>query len=758
MKTVECRKLPDVLEFGPYRLDTRDQLLFKNGSEVHLTPKVVELLLVLLKNHGHVVEKDDLMRELWPDTIVEENNLTRNISTLRKMLNAESGEDEYIETIPRRGYRFVAEVREVNEPNPITEVTESGHQRAPVASSLAALPEVATREAEATEKRNAPSQTSARAAAGVLKYARPGVLHGSLLLLLVVVLLLWLSRFAWPTQEEKPAGTFPQLRLNRHPTKRGPQIAALSPDGKYVAYAADEFGKQSLYFSQINTDNAKRLMPPAESPYEGLTFAPDGSHLYFTRREVNQLSTLYRLAVLSDEPPQKLVSLRSSSPVGLSPDGSQIAFIREQAAEGVSALLIANTDGSAERKLAERKRPDFFSLTGSPSWSADGRILVFVIGSVVNGIRYQLASIELTHDSRLTIHRTQWPWIYQAAWLPGGRELLLLADEQPGGFRDQLWRMTWPEGRPKRITNDLNDYHGISIAADSDALVTVQSNHLSDIWVVPQQTGGRSQRITPYNERQEGLRGLDWTPDGRLVFSLLENGRDQIWSMHADGSQRRDLTLSESADSNNYSPSVSPDGGQVVFVSDRQGQTRIWRMTIDGGQPHPLTEGHDDLGPQVSSDGQWVIYSSAKSGHRALWKVPLAGGPETLVSDLPAEASAISPTGNLIACTWREDVTNLQRKLAVIDLADRQPPRYLALPAGSTWLRWLPNGKALTYNLTRNGLANLWSQTLAGGPPTQLTDLSFENVASFAWSRDGGRLALARAQEIRSVVFINGLK
>ncbi|HUM48290.1 MAG TPA: hypothetical protein PLD84_15270, partial [Chitinophagales bacterium] len=89
--------------------------------------------------------------------------------------------------------------------------------------------------------------------------------------------------------------------------------AALSPDGKYVAYAADEFGKQSLYFSQINTDNAKRLMPPAESPYEGLTFAPDGSHLYFTRREVNQLSTLYRLAVLSDEPPQKLVSLRSSS-------------------------------------------------------------------------------------------------------------------------------------------------------------------------------------------------------------------------------------------------------------------------------------------------------------------------------------------------------------------------------------------------------------------------------------------------------------
>jgi Tol biopolymer transport system component len=94
----------------------------------------------------------------------------------------------------------------------------------------------------------------------------------------------------------------------------------------------------------------------------------------------------------------------------------------------------------------------------------------------------------------------------------------------------------------------------------------------------------------------------------------------------------------------------------------------------------------------------------------------------------------------------------------VIDLENRQPPREFALPEASTWIRWMPDGKALTYTLTRNGIANLWSQPMTGGQPAQITDLSFENVASFAWSRDGKRLAIVRVQEIKSIVFITGLR
>ncbi|MBL8186748.1 MAG: winged helix-turn-helix domain-containing protein, partial [Acidobacteria bacterium] len=467
MKTDECKKLPDYFEFGPYRFDVRDQLLFKNGEEVHLTPKVAEILLLLLKQHGHLVEKEELMHEVWLDAIVEENNLTRNISTLRKILQAEPEAGEYIETIPRRGYRFITAVKEVHEsfssteaegietasPKPVSEIVE------PVSPTLSDTnaQQAATSAIEPTG--TAPSAEpnhSREKRATFYKYMKPGSLLNTLLLVIIAILLFWqvraLYRISRGNQPEPVAGAFPRLRLNKHAVKGAPFKAELSPDGKYIAYAAsDESGWQSLYFGQVNTNTAKQLVPPIESEYQGLSFAPDGSHLYFTRREQNQNTVLYRLAVFSDEPPQPLAALGAISPIELSPDGSRIAFIREFVGEGASALITANLDGSDEYKLFERKYPDFISLTGSPSWSPDGESILCVIGSLANGVRYQVASIQLNSEqsqpeSALTVNQTRWPWIYQVEWSPSGRELFLLADEQPGGFRDQLWLMTWPEG------------------------------------------------------------------------------------------------------------------------------------------------------------------------------------------------------------------------------------------------------------------------------------------------------------------------
>src|SRR5262245_25868290 len=100
-----------LFEFGPFRVDPVERVLLREGQAVSLTPKVFDLLLLLLESRGHVVEKERLMREIWPGTFVEEGNLTQNISVLRKIL----GEHQYIQTIPRRGYRFVGHVAEVFE-------------------------------------------------------------------------------------------------------------------------------------------------------------------------------------------------------------------------------------------------------------------------------------------------------------------------------------------------------------------------------------------------------------------------------------------------------------------------------------------------------------------------------------------------------------------------------------------------------------------------------------------------------------------
>ena len=106
-----AKEVNGLYEFGKYRLDAGNRALFRDGQSVHLPPKAVELLTILVERNGQVVAKEQLMELLWPDAIVEDANLTQNIFLLRKVFAEDEEGRKYIETIPRRGYRFVAEVR-----------------------------------------------------------------------------------------------------------------------------------------------------------------------------------------------------------------------------------------------------------------------------------------------------------------------------------------------------------------------------------------------------------------------------------------------------------------------------------------------------------------------------------------------------------------------------------------------------------------------------------------------------------------------
>ena len=126
-------KTQEIFEFGSYRLQPTERLLLRDGEPVPLTSKVFDLLVVLVENSGTLLERDHLLRTLWPDSFIEENNLTVNISNLRKLLAEDGGQTQYIETVPKRGYRFVAEVRHVS-PS-----VEPGSSQAPPVP-VAALP------------------------------------------------------------------------------------------------------------------------------------------------------------------------------------------------------------------------------------------------------------------------------------------------------------------------------------------------------------------------------------------------------------------------------------------------------------------------------------------------------------------------------------------------------------------------------------------------------------------------------------------
>ena len=205
----------------------------------------------------------------------------------------------------------------------------------------------------------------------------------------------------------------------------------------------------------------------------------------------------------------------------------------------------------------------------------------------------------------------------------------------------QIWYVSYPDGKAHRITNDLNDYLGVSLTADSGALVTVLNELVSNIWIASNDNARRASQIT--YTKFDGAGGLSWTPDGKIVYVSGANGKVDLWIMEANGTGQKQLT----ADAGNTRvPSVSPDGRYVVFMSDRAGTSHIWRIDIGGSNARQLTNGDGGWSPDCAPDGRWVFYLLRSGG---LEKVPIDGGDTVQVLDKASRGVGVSPDGKWIA-------------------------------------------------------------------------------------------------------------
>lgn len=180
-------------EFGPFRIDATERLLWRDGEVVALTPKVFDTLLVLVENSGHILTKDEMMKAVWANSNVEEANLTKNISTLRKALTQTSETDQYIETIPWRGYRFSAGVREVSDQINELIVEESSAVRVMIAPETSAKAVQDLAEPAALETASLPDSDSKRAT--TRRVSPSAIALGTVLIIAIAaMILLWTSR------------------------------------------------------------------------------------------------------------------------------------------------------------------------------------------------------------------------------------------------------------------------------------------------------------------------------------------------------------------------------------------------------------------------------------------------------------------------------------------------------------------------------------------------------------------------------------
>jgi eukaryotic-like serine/threonine-protein kinase len=553
---------------------------------------------------------------------------------------------------------------------------------------------------------------------------------------------------------DKPPQT---IKIERLTTNGKTLEAAISPDGKYVVYVLDEGGQQSLWTRQVATSSNVQIIPPAVVGYWSLAFTPDSNYINFVRVEEKTLGSLYQMPVLGGA--QKKLLSDADGAVSYSPDGKQLTFTRgNHPNRGESAVLIANADGTGERILAARKKPETFPwwTRQTPAWSPDGKTIACVIGGVFSGSGLMnVVEVSVADGSIKPITTKGWYEIKRVSWLRDKSGLLILAADQASTFyAQQIWHISYPEGFARRMTTDFNDYLGMSLAADSNALVAVQSSRISNIWVAPGGDASRAVQIKSGGNNLEGKDGLAWTPDGRVVYYSRASGADDIWIMNGDGTGQKQLTVDMGT---NYDMKVSPDGRYIVFTSERNGHPNIWRMDLDGSSPKQLTSGDSDAGASFSPDSRWVIYDSNRSGRPALWKVSIDGGAAVQLTEYTAENPEVSPDGKLIACQYREDV-NSPWRYAIIPYEGGKPLKIFDLPKGSDTYRWTLDGRSLTYDETRNGVTNIWSFPLDGSPPKQLTDFKTDQIYNFKWSDDGKQLVLARGTTTSDVVLIQNFR
>ncbi|MBI1766586.1 MAG: PD40 domain-containing protein [Acidobacteria bacterium] len=725
-------------EFSHFRVDPQERSLFRKGKLVALTPKVFDTLLALVEHRAMVVSRNELLKEVWPDTFVEEGNLTQNISMLRKLLGEHPDEPQFIETVPRRGYRFVADVTEV-----AGEKFELQSHRAADSTQPHALPVYPEVEPPALTRK------SRLGWAALLALGIAGIAFAA---------------YQWMTP--KPTAHRP-LAVNRLTYTGKVAHVAISPDGKYVAQAVAEGGNQSLWLRQTAAPSEIEIVPPAEAAYLSLTFSADGNFLYFVRGHqdvsgegsFSERGTLFKMPVLGKNEKKLLDNVDGH--LSLSPDGAWLAFVRQTPKQGKSALMLAKTDGSEEKELALRKFPDNF-LPGGPAWSPDGKVIACSTNNFSAETPYRgIVGIRVADGVETPIGSKHWYGATRRlAWLADGSGLLVLGSEYSRGL-NQIWRLSYSANEAQKaaqkITNDLNDYTDLSMTADAQTMAVVSANRGVNLWVAPANEATRAKAITSGSGREDGVRGLAWTPDGRIVYRSMSGEAPQIWIMNADGMGAKQLST-DSAE--HFDPTVSPDGKVLVWSSSAAGRRNLWQMNLDGSNPRKVTNGNNEWHPEFSPDGQWLIFTTMVY---SLAKVPVNSGPIVRLTNGLSWRSAISPDGQWIAYN-RLDEANGYWQIGVIPFessAEQEPsPKIFNAPSASVFraLRWTVDGKEIAYPVTVGNVSNLWSQPLAGGPPRQLTNFNDQLIFDFAWSRDGRQLALSRGIVNRDVVIISNFR
>ncbi|PWT94454.1 MAG: hypothetical protein C5B55_02755 [Blastocatellia bacterium] len=746
--------LKHTYRFDSFVVDVEEQVLLRDGRMVPLTPKVFETLLLLVKHQGSIVSKKTILETLWPDVFVEESNITFNITKLRKALGDTTRPSIYIETIPRRGYRFKTEVREVKDVEDVVSGdtssanngnSQNGHHVSQTLLSTDAI----DIPLEQVENILEPS-TSSLASDKKRRFTFLFAVIAALTLLAGVAAGAWRflrasQRLPAATTQQTVMASLPKADLNYEQISAYGNViaAAISPDAKQVVYVQENAGRQSVWLMQLGSYVNSQLIPPADCAYNKVSFSHDGDYIYFVRHPQNESSDLYRIPILNG-PAIKLHENVEGS-YSLTTDDRRVVFRRRNFLTREDTLFIADLNGGEEKRLVTHQEPDWIR---GYSLSPDGKTVVYATGET-DSTRQTMSIREVSVETGQTklLLNPNWYYIRQIEWLPDGDGLLLLVREN-ATVNAQIWRMSYPDCALLKLSNDLNNYLLFSVDQSASEMIAVQSVLASNIWVST--INGRNAKNVA-----DGRGRLIWTADGHIIYNSGSVLGSDLWLVNPDGSAPRQLSFN--AGFNDW-PAISPDGKTVVFQSNRTGAQHLWRMDLDGSNQAQLTNAYAERNAAVSPDGQWVYYNSSENNF--LWKIPSHGGQPLQLTNEYAAYPSVSPDGKLIA-TFHFPRHAHEAQITVRNCEDMKTVAELTLAPGfwiSRSIEWEPDSTSLVYAIQTNGKVRLFRQSINSSLQHEITTLKAEDEFEFTFSPDRRQLAFTSTKWNHYAVLIDGFK
>ncbi|HEY9433048.1 MAG TPA: winged helix-turn-helix domain-containing protein [Blastocatellia bacterium] len=621
-------------EFGPFRLDTAERLLLRDGQHVPLTPKAFETLLILVENCGRVIDKDELLKKVWPDTFVEEVNLAKNVSYLRKILGGEEAA-QYIETIPKRGYRFVVSVKDVCDESagPVwshpadagvidreeTEKNDSDSDSGPWLRPIGngALPLLGN------EKLPPPTKPRARHWGWLAVWPALGLTLG---------VAIWATFF-------RPAKESPTPLLNIGPFTSFPgqeRQAAFSPDGNQIAFVWDggKGDNPDIYVKLIGAGQPLRLTThPADDTHP--VWSPDGRYIAFFRQAAEG-SGFYLIPALGGTERKVVDVFPYRDPFQgnsqyVAPDGKFLAVADKNAQEEPLSIYLVSIETGEKRKVTA---PSTGAAGDSyPAFAPDGKTLAFVRSSSRATTDLYLLSLDSGATRRLTFDNTS---ILGLAWTSDGREIVFAS--RRGGSIYSLWRIPAAGGTPERLPIIGQSVVSPAISRQGAHLAYTQTLDDQNIWRLELDAAGRAGAATSLISSTLDDNGPDYSPDGRkIVFASNRPGGFGIWVCDRDGANP--VQLIDRGPYLTGTPRWSPDGRWIAFDSrsndaGHEGNADVYVISAEGGHPRRLTsDPAEDITPSWSRDGKWIYFGSTRSGGMQIWKVPAEGGQATQVTE-----------------------------------------------------------------------------------------------------------------------------